>query len=562
VKSRRGRTFRELLAAWRDGPLRDSLSRLPERRSEFELDSGIPIAGLYTPLDLESIDDAGSIGLPGSYPFTRGVQPTMYRSRFWTMRQYSGFGDAGETNRRLRYLLGQGQTGLSIAFDLPTQMGFDSDHAAAAGEIGRVGVAIDTIEDMGILLAALPLDKVSTSMTINSTAPILLALYAAVARQRGIPMAQLSGTVQNDILKEYVARGTYIYPPGPSLRLVTDLFAWCRAEMPRWKAISVSGYHIREAGSTAVQEVAFTCANGIAYLDAARAAGLSVQEIAGQISFFFNAHNNFLEEVAKFRAARRVWARIMRERFGATSERAMQLRFHAQTGGSTLTAQQPENNIARVALQALMAVLGGAQSLHTNSMDEALGLPTEKAVTIALRTQQILAHESGVADTVDPLGGAYGLEALTTEIETRVFDYLRDIDERGGTVRAIETGYQQREIQDAAYRHQQALERGEKVIVGVNQYASGEQEERGGDIPILKIDPRLEQAQKDKLAAFRQRRDGAAGQSALDAIEQAARGRDNLMPLIVRAVEAHATLGEISDRLRAVFGTHRPMATV
>ncbi len=558
MKSRRGKSFKERLDAWREGPLRDSLSRLPERRAEFLLDSGIPIAGLYTPLDLEASDDAGVIGLPGVYPFTRGVQPTMYRSRLWTMRQYSGFGDAGETNRRLRYLLEQGQTGLSIAFDLPTQMGFDSDHTAAAGEVGRVGVAIDTIEDMQILLAGLPLDRISTSMTINSTAPILLALYAAVARQRGIPMERLTGTVQNDILKEYVARGTYIYPPGPSLRLVTDLFAWCRTEMPRWKAISVSGYHIREAGSTAVQEVAFTCANGIAYLDAARAAGLPVEEVAGQISFFFNAHNNFLEEVAKFRAARRIWARIMRERFGATSERAMQLRFHAQTGGSTLTARQPENNIARVALQALMAVLGGAQSLHTNGMDEALGLPTEKAATIALRTQQILAHETGVADTVDPLGGAYGLEALTTEIESRVFDYLREIDERGGTVRAIDAGYQQREIQEAAYRHQQALERGDKVIVGINRYAADGKGGRGGDIPILKIDPRLEEAQKTKLAAFRKSRNDAAAREALDAIERAARGRDNLMPPIMRAVGAHATLGEISDRLRAVFGTHRP----
>jgi len=562
VKSRRDKSFKDFLEAWREGALSDSLSRVPERRPEFSLDSGIPIAGIYTPLDVESIDPAGAIGLPGVYPFTRGVQPTMYRSRLWTMRQYSGFGDAGETNRRLHYLLEQGQTGLSIAFDLPTQMGFDSDHAAAAGEIGRVGVAIDTIEDMEILLRDLPLDRVSTSMTINSTAPILLALYAAVAGRRGIPRARLSGTVQNDILKEYIARGTYIYPPGPSLRLVTDLFAWCRAEMPRWNAISVSGYHIREAGSTAVQEVAFTCANGIAYLDAARAAGLPVEEIAGQISFFFNAHNNFLEEVAKFRAARRVWARIMRERFGAGSERAMQLRFHAQTGGSTLTAQQVENNIARVALQALMAVLGGAQSLHTNSMDEALGLPTEKAATIALRTQQIIAHESGVADTVDPLGGAYGIEALTTEIETRVFEYLRDIDERGGTVKAIEAGYQQREIQEAAYRHQQALERGDKVVVGVNRYASGDDGARRVDIPILKIDPRLEQAQRDRLAAFRGKRDGAAARSALDAIEQAARGRDNLMPLIVDAVEAQATLGEISDCLRAVFGTHRPMPAV
>ena len=562
MTSRSDRSFKDQLDAWQNGPRRDSLARMPERRAEFKLDSGIPIAGLYTPLDVASIDPVESIGLPGLYPFTRGVQPTMYRSRLWTMRQYSGFGDAGETNRRMRYLLEQGQTGLSIAFDLPTQMGFDSDHAAAAGEIGRVGVAVDTIEDMEILLGDLPLDKVSTSMTINSTAPILLSLYAAVARRRGIPWSRLSGTVQNDILKEYIARGTYIYPPGHSLRLVTDLFAWCRAEMPRWNAISVSGYHIREAGSTAVQEVAFTCANGIAYLDAAREAGLPVEEIAGQISFFFNAHNNFLEEVAKFRAARRVWARIMRGRFGASSDRAMQLRFHAQTGGSTLTARQPENNIARVALQALMAVLGGAQSLHTNGMDEALGLPTEKAATIALRTQQIIAHESGVADTVDPLGGSYGLEALTTEIETRAFGYLRAIDDLGGTVRAIETGYQQREIQEAAYHYQQALERGDQVIVGVNRYTAGGDGEHGGDIPILKIDPLLEERQKARLAAFRQRRDGAAAQAALDAVERAARGRDNLLPLIVDAVEAQATLGEISDRLRAAFGTHRPMAAV
>jgi methylmalonyl-CoA mutase N-terminal domain/subunit len=558
VSSRRGRSFKDLFNAWRSGPLRESLSQVPERRSEFRLDSGIPVARLYTPIDLERIDDLAAIGLPGSYPFTRGVQPTMYRSRLWTMRQYSGFGDARRTNRRLRYLLEQGQTGLSIAFDLPTQMGYDSDHAAAAGEIGRVGVAIDTLEDMQILLADLPLDRVSTSMTINSTAPILLALYAAVARQRGIDTARLSGTVQNDILKEYVARGTYIYPPEPSLRLVTDLFAYCRSEMPRWKAISVSGYHIREAGSTAVQEVAFTCANGIAYLEAARAAGLPVEEIAGQISFFFNAHNNFLEEVAKFRAARRIWARIMKERFGATHERAMQLRFHAQTGGSTLTAQQPENNIARVALQALMAVLGGAQSLHTNSMDEALGLPTEKAATIALRTQQILAHECGVTDTVDPLGGSYGIEVLTSEIEARALDYLKTIDERGGTVRAIEVGDQQREIQGAAYRQQQALESGDKVIVGVNRFTDEGVESGGSDIPILKIDTQLEEEQRARLAAFRKRRDGPAARAALDKVEETARGRDNLMPPIVRAVEAHATLGEISDRLRGVFGTHRP----
>jgi methylmalonyl-CoA mutase N-terminal domain/subunit len=549
------------LKDWEEGPAREAAARLPERRPAFVLDGGIAVRRLYTPLDAPQDGYLDRLGFPGAYPFTRGVQPTMYRSRFWTMRQYAGFGDARETNRRLRYLLEQGQTGLSVAFDLPTQMGYDSDHPLAQGEVGRVGVAIDTLEDMETLLDGIPLDRVSTSMTINATAAILLALYVAVARARGIDPAALSGTVQNDVLKEYVARGTYIYPPAASLRIATDLFAFCHATLPRWNAISVSGYHIREAGSTAAQELAFTFANGIAYLEAARDAGLPVEEIAEQVSFFFNAHNNFLEEVAKFRAGRRIWARIMKERFGVTSERAMQMRFHAQTGGSTLTAQQPETNIARVAVQALAAVLGGAQSLHTNAMDEALALPTEKAATVALRTQQILAHESGVADTVDPLGGSYALEALTDALEEQVAAILRAIDGRGGTIRAIESGYQQREIQDAAYRHQQAVDRGERVIVGVNRYASGG-EEPGSSVPLLRIDPRLEEEQRARLRVFRERRDASAAAAALGAVGEAARGDANLLPAMVGAVEARATLGEIADALRAVFGTYRPAAAI
>ncbi|MFQ5877347.1 MAG: methylmalonyl-CoA mutase [Acidobacteriota bacterium] len=555
----KGRALRERLQAWAEGPVRGAVERLPERRDDFRLPSGIPVERLYTPLDTEGIDYASSLGFPGQYPFTRGVHPTMYRSRLWTMRQYSGFGDARETNRRLRYLLGRGQTGLSIAFDLPTQMGYDSDHAAAGGEVGRVGVAIDSIDDMQRLLEDLPLDRVSTSMTINATAATLLALYVAVARSRGIPLASLAGTVQNDVLKEYVARGTYIYPPQASLRIATDLFAYCRDELPRWNAVSVSGYHIREAGSTAVQELAFTFANGIAYLDAARGAGLRVEDIAARISFFFNAHNDFLEEIAKFRAARRIWARVMRERFEVSGERAMQMRFHAQTGGSTLTAQQPENNIARVAVQALAAVLGGTQSLHTNAMDEALGLPTERAATIALRTQQILAYESGVADTVDPLGGSYAIESLTSAIEERVMDYLRRIDEMGGTVRAIERGFQQREIQEAAYRHQREVEEGRRVVVGVSRFAEPD-EGRAAPIPIHRIDPRLEEEQRSRLRAFREGRDRAASEAALGRLEAAARGTQNLLPRILEAVESRATLGEISDRMRAVFGTYRPPA--
>ena len=562
MSRRKERSLAKLLEEWAQGPLRESLARLPERSPRFETTGGIPIERLYTPLDVEGVSYPEDLGFPGAYPFTRGVQPTMYRSRFWTMRQYAGFGDARETNRRLRYLLAQGQTGLSVAFDLPTQMGYDSDHPSAQGEVGRVGVAIDTIDDMQALLGDLPLDRVSTSMTINATAAILLALYVAVARSRDIPLAKLSGTVQNDVLKEYIARGTYIYPPAASLRIATDVFAWCRDELPRWNAISVSGYHIREAGSTAVQEVAFTFANGIAYLEAARASGLPVEEIAGQISFFFNAHNHFLEEIAKFRAARRVWARVMKERFKATSGRALQMRFHAQTGGSTLTAQQPHNNVARVAVQALAAVLGGAQSLHTNAMDEALGLPTERSATVALRTQQILAHESGVADTVDPLGGSYALESLTTGVERGVRAYLERIDALGGTVRAIEAGFQQKEIQEAAFRYQKEIDAGARVVVGVNRFQDEGGEGAAPPVPLQKIDPRLEEEQRARLSAFKQRRARAAVDAALAAVERAAGGAQNLLPHVLKAVEARATLGEISDRLRAVFGSYRPASGV
>ncbi|HYV20831.1 MAG TPA: methylmalonyl-CoA mutase family protein [Verrucomicrobiae bacterium] len=556
MKSAEDKGKRQRLAEWEAGTLKESLAKVPERREEFRFDSGAPVERVYTAEHLAGFDAGAALGMPGEAPFTRGIQPTMYRGRFWTMRQYSGFGDARETNRRLRYLLDRGQTGLSIAFDLPTQMGYDSDHAMAAGEVGRVGVAIDSIDDMETLLDGLPLDRVSTSMTINATAAILLALYAAVGKRRGVPLAKLSGTVQNDVLKEYIARGTYIYPPEGSLRLATDIFAWGRQAMPRFNVISVSGYHIREAGSTAAQEIAFTFANGLAYLEAARARGLPIEEIAGQISFFFNAHNNFVEEIAKFRAARRLWGRLLERRFGVTDKAAQRLRFHAQTGGSTLTAQQPENNIARVAVQALAAVLGGAQSLHTNGMDEALALPTEKAATIALRTQQILAHETGVADTVDPFGGAYALEAATDRLEAEATAFLEAIDRIGGTVRAIEAGYQQKEIQEAAYRAQQQAERGERIVVGVNRY----QEAAPGEavLPTLKVDPALEESQRERVRALKAGRDQGAARQALDEVERAARGDQNLMLLLVAAVEAKATLGEISDRLRAAFGAYAP----
>jgi methylmalonyl-CoA mutase N-terminal domain/subunit len=491
--------------------------------------------------------------LPGLFPFTRGIQPTMYRGRLWTMRQYAGFGTAAESNRRYHYLLGQGVSGLSVAFDLPTQMGYDSDHPLAQGEVGRVGVAIDSLADMDELFAGIPLDRVSTSMTINATAIILLALYVAVARRQGIEPARLSGTIQNDILKEYIARGTYIYPPRASLRIVTDIFAYCDRELPNWNTISISGYHIREAGSTAVQEVAFTFANAIAYVEAAIGAGLDVDRIGQRLSFFFNAHNDFIEEVAKYRAARRLWASLMRDRFHAANARAQQLRFHTQTAGSTLTAQQPDNNIVRVALQALAAVLGGTQSLHCNGRDEALALPTEESARIALRTQQIIASESGVVNTVDPVGGATEIEAQTDRIEGEARALIARIDALGGTLAAIESGFIQREVQDAAYLAQQRIDTGESVVVGVNRYReSGNQ-----PIEMLCIDPEIEARQIERLRQVRASRDQAAWRAALDAVTAAARGTDNLVPPILHAVDAYATVGEISDAMRAVFGEHR-----
>jgi methylmalonyl-CoA mutase N-terminal domain/subunit len=504
------------------------------------------------PQDVPAPGGAGDAE-PGAFPYTRGIQPTMYRGRLWTMRQYAGFGTAAQSNARYRYLLAQGVTGLSVAFDLPTQMGYDSDHPMAAGEVGRVGVAIDSVEDMAVLCDGLPLDRVSTSMTINSTAIILLALYVAVARRHGVPLAALSGTIQNDILKEYIARGTYIYPPRHSLRIVTDLFAWCERELPNWNTISISGYHIREAGSTAVQEVAFTLANGIAYVEAARAAGLDVDRLGQRLPFFFAAHNDFLEEIAKFRAARRLWAHLMRDRFGARSPRAMQLRFHTQTAGSTLAADQPDNNIVRVALQALAAVLGGTQSLHCNGRDEALALPTEDAARIALRTQQVIAHESGVANTVDPCGGAWKIEQRTAEIEAEARAMIDGIDAAGGTLAAIEAGRIQRQIQDAAYDAQQRIDRGEQVVVGVNRYRTDEPIR----IELLQIDPESERRQAAAVQALRQSRDAAAWERAIAGVEQAARDGSNLVPPVLAAVEARATLGEISDALRRVFGEYR-----
>ncbi|MET0167138.1 MAG: methylmalonyl-CoA mutase family protein [Vicinamibacterales bacterium] len=497
-----------------------------------------------------------NIGEPGGFPFTRGIQRDMYRGRPWTMRQYAGFGTASESNRRFRFLLARGVTGLSVAFDLPTQIGYDSDHPLANGEVGRVGVAIDSIEDMAVLLDAIPLDRVSTSMTINATAVILLALYVAVAKRHGTAVQALSGTLQNDILKEYVARGTYIYPPRPSLRIVTDVIAFCEREMPHWNPISISGYHIREAGATAVQEVAFTLAHGCEYVNAAVHAGLDVNAVGRRISFFFNAHNDFIEEIAKFRAARRLWARLMRDRFGATNPRAQQLRFHAQTAGSTLTAQQPDNNIVRVALQALAAVLGGAQSLHCNSRDEALSLPTEDSVTIALRTQQIILHESGVANTVDPVGGAYAVEALTDRIEREATDLIASIDAKGGALRAIESQYIQRQIQETAYRTQREIDSGEAVVVGMNRFADADTE-RVAVADVFRIDPESERQQIERVRAVRSSRSEQAWRGALAGVEQAARDGSNLVPPIIAAVEAHATLGEIADTLRRVFGEYQ-----
>ncbi len=544
--------IRKRIEAWEKGPVAKTLSRFPERRERFETSSGIEVKRLFSPLDVDEDAYLDKVGLPGEYPFTRGVQPTMYRGRFWTMRQYAGFGTAEQTNERYHYLLEQGQTGLSVAFDLPTQIGYDSDHELAEGEVGKVGVAIDTLRDMEILFNGIPLDKVSTSMTINSTAAVLLAMYMAVAEQQGVAPEKLRGTIQNDILKEYVARGTYIFPPQPSLKIITDIIAFCKENVPAWNTMSISGYHIREAGSTAVQEVAFTLANAVAYVQAAVDKGLDVDEFAGRLSFFFNCHNNLLEEVAKFRAARRLWARIMKERFGAKNPRSMMLRFHTQTAGCTLTAQQPDNNVVRVTIQALAAVLGGTQSLHTNSRDEALCLPTEDSVRIALRTQQIIAHESGVADTIDPLAGSYAVEALTDEIERRAQEYLDKIDDMGGVIKAIEAGYVQQEIADSAYAYQKAVESGEQVVVGVNQFQIEE------ELPkkLLRVDPEVEAYQRRKLAQVRAERDEAAVRSALEALHRAAVDGANVMPPIFEAVKTYASLGEITDVLRDVYGEY------
>ncbi len=547
--------LREHYQRWQTRVLQPFLRKAPERKPEFRTWSGIPVPRLLVPEDPDP-DYLERLGFPGAYPFTRGVYPTMYRGRFWTMRQYAGYGTAEETNARFHYLLKAGQTGLSVAFDLPTQLGYDADHPLAAGEVGKVGVSISSLEDMERLFRGIPLGRVSTSMTINAPAAVIWAMYIAVTKKQGAAVRDLRGTIQNDILKEYTARGTYIFPPRPSMRLITDTFRFAAQAVPKWNPISISGYHIREAGATAVQEVAFTLANAIAYVETALQAGLDVDAFAPRLSFFFNAHNNFFEEIAKFRAARRLWARIMKERFGAQDPRSWRLRFHTQTGGSTLTAQQPENNIVRVTLQALAAVLGGTQSLHTNSMDEALWLPTEKSARIALRTQQIIAHESGVADTVDPLAGAYFVEYLTDEVERRAQDYLRRIDEMGGALAAIEQGYIQREIQDAAYAYQQAVERGEQIIVGVNAFQI---EEDARDLEALVVDPALEAEQRRRLAALRQRRDAQAVAEILARIEAAARSDDEpLMPLFVEAVERYATLGEIVGVLRQVWGEYQP----
>jgi methylmalonyl-CoA mutase, N-terminal domain len=532
----------------------DEKSKTPrERKPEFTTLSGLPVERLYTEDSLTGWDPQTALGFPGEFPYTRGIYPTMYRGRLWTMRQYAGFGSARQSNERYRYLLGKGQMGLSVAFDLPTQMGMDSDHPLALGEVGKVGVAIDSLEDMETLFHEIPLERVSTSMTINATAAILLCLYVAVAKKQGACLQKLSGTVQNDILKEYIARGTYIYPVRPAMRIVTDIFAWCREVLPKWNSISISGYHIREAGSTAVQEVAFTLADGLAYVHAALDAGLPVDEFAPQLSFFFNAHNDLLEEIAKFRAARRLWAKIMRDRFRAQDPRSLLLRFHAQTAGSSLTAQQPENNIVRTAIQALSAVLGGCQSLHTNSMDEALALPTEESALLALRTQQIIAYETGVAHTVDPVAGCYAIEALTNQIADRAEDYIRKIDALGGMIKAIEAGYIQAEIQRSAYDFQRAVEKKEQIVVGVNDYVRAEER----PIPTLRIDEQIERAQVARLDQLRRKRDAGKVKVALAELERRAKSTENLLPAILAAVESYSTVGEISDAFRRVYGEYQ-----
>jgi methylmalonyl-CoA mutase, N-terminal domain len=529
-----------------------------ERKEQFTTLSGLPIDRLYTEENLANWNPEDALGYPGEPPYTRGIYPSMYRGRLWTMRQYAGFGSAAESNQRYRYLLNKGQSGLSVAFDLPTQIGLDSDHPLALGEVGKVGVAIDSLEDMETLFDGIPLENVSTSMTINSTAAVLLCLYVAVAKKQGANLARLSGTVQNDILKEYIARGTYIYPVRPAMRIVTDVFAWCRTELPKWNTISISGYHIREAGSTAIQEVAFTLANAIAYVQSAQDAGLNVDEFAPQLSFFFNAHSDLLEEIAKYRAARRLWARITRERFSARDPRSLLLRFHAQTAGSSLTAQQPENNIVRVAIQALAAILGGCQSLHTNSLDEALALPTEDAALIALRTQQIIAHETGVANTIDPVAGSYAIESLTNEIEKGAVAYIEKIDAAGGMLKAIESGYVQGEIQKAAYEYQRSVERHEQIVVGVNEFVA--EQERA--IPTLRIDPQIEQTQIARLQLLRAKRNNTQVQSALTELARRAATTENLVPAILTAVQSLATVGEISDTLRQTFGEYQESVVI
>jgi methylmalonyl-CoA mutase N-terminal domain/subunit len=549
--------IREGYRKWSD-ELEPKLAKRPERKGDFVNTSGIPVNRVYTPLDVADFDYMKELGLPGEYPFTRGVQPTMYRGRFWTMRQYAGFGTAEDTNRRYRFLLEQGQTGLSVAFDLPTQIGYDSDHPLAQGEVGKVGVTIDSIKDMETLFDQIPLDKVSTSMTINAPAALLLAMYVAVAEKQGVSSKDLRGTLQNDILKEYAARGTYIFPPKPSMRIITDIFSFCSREVPQWNTISISGYHIREAGSTAVQEVAFTLANGIAYVEAAINAGLDVDEFAPRLSFFFNAHLDFLEEIAKFRATRRLWAGIMQNRFKAKDPRSVMMRFHTQTAGCTLTAQQPKNNIVRVAFQALSAVLGGTQSLHTNSMDEAFCLPSEEAVRVALRTQQLIAHESGVTDTVDPFGGSYYIEGLTNEILDRAQGYIDKIDELGGAASAIEKGFIQREIQDSAYRYQREIEKGERIVVGVNKFQVEEESPKD----LLRVDPSVRVSQIEGLKRLKSERDNGRVTGILGELRKAAEGNDNLMPIILDAVKAYATLGEICDALREVFGEYQPVSTI
>jgi methylmalonyl-CoA mutase N-terminal domain/subunit len=534
------------------------VSKRPERKPGFINTSKIPIKRLYTPLDNPEENYADDLGFPGEYPYTRGVQPTMYRGRFWTMRQYAGFASAEESNKRYRFLLGQGQTGLSVAFDLPTQIGYDSDNEIAIGEVGKVGVAIDSLADVETLFKGIPLDKVSTSMTINAPAAILLAMYIVVAEKQGASPQQLKGTIQNDILKEYSSRGTYIYPPKPSMRIITDIFSYCAKHVPLWNTISISGYHIREAGSTAVQEIAFTLANGIAYVDAALKAGLDVDKFGPRLSFFFNAHLDFLEEVAKYRAARKLWAHIMKERFGAKNPKSMMIRFHTQTAGCTLTAQQPKNNIVRVAYQALSAVLGGTQSLHTNSMDEALSLPSEESVQIALKTQQMIAYETGVTDTVDPLAGSYYVEALTREIHDRAYAYIKKIDEMGGAPAAIEQGYVQREIQDSAYAYQREIEKDERIVVGLNRFHIEEERPKN----LLRVDPEVRNQQIERLTKLKGERNDESVKNALAALDRGARGEENLMPLILEAVRSYSTLGEICDVLRGVFGEYQAINTL